>query len=668
MAGLQDKYYPSAEFSQKANIKSEEEYNAMYKQSIEDPEAFWGKMASQFHWEKKWEKVGPEYNFVKPEEGSDEPAVSAKWFQGGTTNLCYNCVDRIVKDGKGDKVAYLWEPNDSAEEAKSLTYADVLDEVQRFANVLKKLGVKRGDRVAIYLPMICELPISMLACARIGAVHSVVFGGFASDALASRCVDSEAKLIITADGVFRGQKIINLKKIADEAVVKAKEQGYEIPHVLTITRLGAEKCPVNFTEGLDVKYEDAKKEVDAECPVEWMDAEDPLFMLYTSGSTGKPKGVLHTTGGYMCGAWSTCHYVFDLQENDVFWCTADCGWITGHTYITYGPMLNGATQVVFEGVPTFPDAGRMWEVVAKYRVSVFYTAPTLVRALMAKGEEWVTKHDRSTLRLLGSVGEPINPEAWKWYFEVVGEQRCPIVDTWWQTETGSNMLTSIPGATYMKPGSATKPFFGVQPVVIDIQTGKELEGEASGYLCIKSPWPSMMRTVYGDHGRFEATYFSQCKGYYFTGDGCRRDADGDIWITGRVDDVINVSGHRIGTAEVESVFVAHDKISEAAAVGYPHSVKGEGIYVYVVPNAGVEGTQELAKELIMAVRAQIGAFASPDIIHWADNGVPKTRSGKIMRRILRKIAHDQEDELGDISTLADPSVVQLLIDSKPKKN
>eukprot|EP01063_Lacrimia_lanifica_P026435 TRINITY_DN3562_c0_g1_i1.p1 TRINITY_DN3562_c0_g1~~TRINITY_DN3562_c0_g1_i1.p1 ORF type:complete len:668 (+),score=268.15 TRINITY_DN3562_c0_g1_i1:57-2060(+) len=660
---------PSAEFSRNANCKSMTEYNALYEESIKNPEQFWGRLANKMHWEVPFASVGPKYNFKKPAVTNYGVAagerVHAHYFEGGRTNMCYNCVDKHVKDGKGDKVAFIWEGNDVTDATKTMTYSEVLKEVQIFANVLQKLGVKKGSRVAIYMPMVLELPIAMLACCRLGAIHSVVFGGFAADSLASRIVDAQSDVIITADAVMRGAKKIDLKGVVDAAVVKAAEMGAPASHVLCLKRLGTE---VKWNPKIDVWYHEVRTTVPQVCPVEWMDAEDPLFMLYTSGSTGKPKGVLHTTGGYMVGCYATCYYVFDLQEKDVYWCTADCGWITGHSYITYGPMLNGVTQVVFEGVPTYPDAGRMWDIVQRHKVTVFYTAPTLIRALMAKGEAPVKKYNRDSLRLLGTVGEPINPEAWKWYYNVVGNGRCPIVDTWWQTETGSNMLTSIPGATYMKPGSATKPFFGVQPVVIDIQTGKELEGEASGYLCIKSPWPSMMRTVYGDHGRFEATYFSQCKGYYFTGDGCRRDEDGDIWITGRVDDVINVSGHRIGTAEVESVFVAHPKIAEAATIGYPHPIKGEGIYVYAVPKAGETVSDALAKELIKKVRADIGAFAAPDIIHWAPQGVPKTRSGKIMRRILRKIAHDQEDELGDISTLADPSVVQLLIDSKPKKN
>ena len=637
---LAESYPPADDFVSKANCKGMDEYKRLYEQSISDPDTFWGNIAEQFHWDKKWDTVRGAWNFTKADEGAEGAPVATTWFEGGTTNICYNCVDKHVKDGKGDKIAFIYEGNDLADEKREMTYTQVLEEVQRFANILKGMGVAKGDRVAIYLPMILELPIAMLACARIGAIHSVVFGGFAAESLASRCVDSQCTVIVTADGVMRGQKPIDLKGVADSAIASCAESGLTIKHLLCVKRLGeAHKIAWN---AIDKWYHEAREEVSAECPVEWVNAEDPLFMLYTSGSTGKPKGVVHTTAGYMVNAWATVHYVFDHKPEDVYWCTADCGWITGHTYVAYGPMLNASTQVVFEGVPTYPTPARMWDIVERCKVSIFYTAPTLIRALMAKGDEHPNKHDLSTLRVLGSVGEPINPEAWRWYYEVIGKKRCPISDTWWQTETGANMITILPGCTPMKPGSATLPFFGVEPVVIDVQTGKEIVGEGSGYLCIKSPWPSMMRTLYGDHSRFEATYFSQCKGYYFTSDGCRRDKDGYYWITGRVDDVINVSGHRIGTAEVESVFVANSKISEAAAVGYPHPVKGEGIYIYVVPNQDVEGSDALKKELINEVRSIIGAFAAPDVIHWAPSGVPKTRSGKIMRRILRKIAHGQE--------------------------
>eukprot|EP01060_Flectonema_neradi_P007444 TRINITY_DN15191_c0_g1_i1.p1 TRINITY_DN15191_c0_g1~~TRINITY_DN15191_c0_g1_i1.p1 ORF type:complete len:700 (+),score=183.54 TRINITY_DN15191_c0_g1_i1:148-2100(+) len=649
----------------------------MYKESIEDPDTFWAKFAENFHWEKKWDKVRGEWNF---KEG-DKP-ISAKWFEGGTTNMCYNCIDKHVKDGKGDRIAYYYEPNDGEKDPRrSVTYAEVLKEVQLMANVLRKLGVKKGDRVAIYLPMILELPISMLACARIGAIHSVVFGGFAPESLSSRLIDSKAAVVITADGVNRGPKPLALKKVVDSAIkLTAEGSDHTVTDVVVVKRLGLPEL-VEWNDKIDHWYDEIKTTVEADCPVEWMEAEDPLFMLYTSGSTGTPKGVLHTTGGYMLGAWATVRYVFDLQEEtDVFWCTADCGWITGHTYIAYGPMLNAATQVIFEGVPTYPDASRMWDIVDRYNVSIFYTAPTLIRALQSKGEEPVKKHKRTSLRLLGSVGEPINPSAWKWYNEVVGDSRCPIVDTWWQTETGSNMITSLPGAIPTKPGAASLPFFGVEPVIVKVETetlSEEerlkqvptvLEGECEGYLCIKSPWPSMMRTLYNNHARYEKTYFNTCQGYYFTGDGCRRDADGYYWITGRVDDVINVSGHRIGTAEVEQVFCSHSGIAEAAAVGYPHAIKGEGIYVYVSPKQGIEGTPELAQELTTLVRSKIGAFAAPDVIHWAPDILPKTASGKIVRRVLRKIAAHQEEELGDMSTVNNGDViVKKLVESRPAK-
>jgi len=664
-------FQPPAAFASNAHCSSLDQYKEMYKESIESPETFWSTIAERFHWERKWEKVGPTFNFEK-EEGKP---ISIEWFTGGKTNLCYNCLDRNVEQGKGDKVCFIWEGNDPrTDEPIKKTYAEVLKEVQIWANVLKAQGVGKGDRVAIYMPMVLELPMVMLACARIGAVHSVIFGGFAAESMSSRIIDSAAKVIVTTDGVMRGEKLIELKKVADTAAESAAKGGVQVKSMIVVRRLGNEKMEaskkgssVQWIEGRDMWYHDIRDKVSSECAVEWMDAEDPLFMLYTSGSTGNPKGVLHTTGGYMIGAYTSVRYIFDMHDEDIYWCTADCGWITGHTYIAYGPLLNGATQIIFEGVPTFPDAGRLWEIVDKHAVTIFYTAPTAVRALMQKGNDPVKKHHRTSLRLLGSVGEPINPEAWHWYNDIVGNSKCPIVDTWWQTETGSILITPLPGATPTKPGSATFPFFGCDPRVIDIQSGKELEGPGSGYLCIKRPWPSMMRTVWGDHGRFEATYFSQQKGYYFTGDACRRDKDGYIWITGRVDDVVNVSGHRIGTAEVESVIASNPNCAEAAVVGYPHAVKGEGIYVYAVPMAGVEPSPELEKAFVAKVRSEIGAFAAPDVIHWAPTGVPKTRSGKIMRRILRKIAHGEEDSLGDISTLADPSVVEMLLKTRPTR-
>ena len=585
------------------------------------------------------------------------------WFEGGTTNLCYNAVDRHVEAGRGDKVAYFWEGNDVGEESV-MTYADVQAAVCRLANHMRSVGVKKGDRVVIYLPMICELPIAMLACARIGAVHSVVFGGFSAEALASRIGDSGASVLLTCSAVKRGAKVIDLHAIAAKAMDICADKGEAVKHCLLYdNERAAERSAFATQEGRDVWWQDAVATQPDECEVEWVGAEDPSFLLYTSGSTGKPKGVLHTTGGYMVFAATTFKYVFDWnaqqQKEGVFWCTADCGWITGHSYIAYGPMFNGASQVVFEGVPSFPDAGRCWDVVDKYKVSAFYTAPTAIRALMREGDAFVTRAKRTSLRVLGTVGEPINPEAWRWYFEVVGDKRCPVVDTWWQTETAGHMLTPLPGVGPQVPGSATRPFFGVEPVLLD-DKGNELQGEAAGLLCIRNAWPSAMRTVYGDHKRYETTYFAPCKGFYFSGDGAKRDADGNFWITGRVDDVINVSGHRIGTAEVESALVLHPKCAEAAVVGVEHPVKGQAIYAYVTLMEGVEPSEELRKELRGMPRAQIGPFAGPDTIHWAP-GLPKTRSGKIMRRVLRKIASNELDQLGDTSTLADPSVVDKLV-------
>ena len=654
----------SDEFSARANCSSLEQYEAMYKESIESPETFWGKIAEEFHWNKKWDSV----------KSSDEIDVSKgpvniKWFEGGETNVCYNAVDRHVENGLGDKTALIFEGNEAGRCA-SMTYAELQKEVCRLANWLKEQGVKKGDAVAVYMPMVLELPIAMLACARIGAIHTVVFGGFSADALADRIVDSQAKVVLTCGSVMRGKKAIGLKPIVDSGIEKAKEEGAEVKSVLVYDNEAAEpRDAINMVEGRDVWWQDAVGAQSDTCDVTWVGAEDPLFLLYTSGSTGKPKGVLHTTGGYMVYAATTFKYIFDHQEDDVYWCTADCGWITGHTYLAYGPTLNGATQVVFEGVPTFPDAGRCWDMVQRHKVTVFYTAPTLVRSLMAAGDDFVTKYDLSSLRLLGSVGEPINPEAWRWYHEVVGGGRCPIVDTYWQTETGGILLTPLPGAWPLKPGSATKPFFGVEPALLDPTTGKEIpeDGtEQSGVLCFKTSWPSCMRTIYGDQQRYEDTYFGPYKGYYFTSDGSRRDEDSYYWITGRVDDVINVSGHRIGTAEVESALVEHPMCAEAAVVGYEHPIKGQAIYAYVNMNDGVEFSDDLKKELVTNVRSIVGAFASPGVIHWAPQGLPKTRSGKIMRRILRKIASNEEDQIGDTSTLADPSVVDNLLDMRGK--
>jgi acetyl-CoA synthetase len=637
-------YHPSDEIKEKAHIKSMEEYEKMYKQSIEDPEGFWGEIADQFTWFKKWDKVF-DFDFKKPE---------IKWFEGGKTNMCYNCLDRNLEKN-GDKVAIIWEGN-SPDEDQKFTYKDLHEQVCKFASVLRKHGVKKGDRVAIYLQMVPQLPIAMLACARIGAIHSIVFGAFSPDALKDRINDSECKVLITQDTALRGKKnTIPMKTNADKALAKTPS----IENVFVVRRTGLE---VPMSEGRDLWWDEEMSQVEADPAYEEMDAEDPLFILYTSGSTGKPKGVLHTTGGYMIYTSTTHRYVFDYHEDDVYWCTADIGWVTGHSYIVYGPLLNGATSVMFEGVPSYPDAGRFWAIVQKHNINQFYTAPTAIRALIKEGDEWVKKYDRSSLRVLGSVGEPINPEAWKWYYNVVGEGKCPIVDTWWQTETGGILITPLPGATPLKPGSATRPFFGVQPEIVNNE-GEIQEGTSSGPLVIKSAWPGMMRTIYGDHQRFYDTYFSMFKGYYTTGDGAKRDDDGYYWITGRIDDVINVSGHRMGTAEVESALVSHPAVAEAAVVGFPHQIKGQGIYAYVTLKGGFEYTDDLKKELVKHVRTEIGPIASPDVIHWAP-GLPKTRSGKIMRRILRKIASNEEDQIGDTSTLADPSVVENLVQNR----
>ncbi|KAL1529848.1 hypothetical protein AB1Y20_000779 [Prymnesium parvum] len=638
-------------------------YDEMYQRSVDDPSAFWGEVASQFHWEEPWSEV-MSYNFA-PSKGE----VFTSWFKGGKTNVCFNALDRHVAAGHGDQVAFIHEPNEEGETVKSYTYAEVLDEVQRLANVLKEKGVRKGDRVSIFMPMVPQLPIAMLACARIGAVHSVVFGGFSAEALSGRLIDAQSTVVLTADGVMRGVKPINLYDIVQAATKICGEACMEVEALVVLKRLpDSDKTPT-LVEGRDVWWSEAIASADPKCDVEWMDAEDPLFVLYTSGSTGKPKGVLHSTGGYMVYAATTSKYVFDLQDGDTFFCTADCGWITGHSYVTYGPMLNRATQVIFEGVPSYPDNGRLWRIVDEHQVTQIYTAPTAIRALMRSGEGPVKASSRKSLKLLGSVGEPINPEAWRWYFEVVGDSRCPIADTWWQTETGGIMIAPLPLEGWaQKPGSASLPFFGVQPVLITPE-GKEIEGPGEGLLAIKAPWPSTIRGVVGDYDRYVTTYFpieGEEYGYYLTGDGCRRDEDGYHWITGRVDDVINTSGHRIGTAEVESAVVLHPDVAEAAVVGFPHPIKGEGIYIYVTLNEGVEQSDELLQALRMQCRGEIGAFASPDVIHWAP-ALPKTRSGKIMRRILRKIASKDTDadSLGDTSTLADPSVVDTLIATSP---
>ncbi|AQS49961.1 acetate--CoA ligase [Thioclava nitratireducens] len=626
-------------------------YREMYKESITDPEKFWGREGKRLDWITPYTKVkNTDFTFGH---------VDIKWFEDGVLNASVNCIDRHLAT-RGDQTAIIFEPDDPETPAQHITYKELSEKVNRFANVLSSQGVMRGDRVVIYLPMIPEAAYAMLACARIGAIHSIVFAGFSPDALANRINDSGAKVVITADTAPRGGRRTPLKANADAALLHCSDK----VRCLVVKHTGDQ---TTWIDGRDVDVKAMMENVSPDCPARPMNAEDPLFILYTSGSTGKPKGVVHTTGGYMVYAAMTHQYTFDYHDGDVFWCTADVGWVTGHSYIVYGPLANGATTVMFEGVPTYPDAGRFWAVCEKHKVNQFYTAPTAIRSLMGQGPEWVEKYDLSALKVLGSVGEPINPEAWAWYDKYVGKGKCPIVDTFWQTETGGHMLTPLPGATPTKPGSATRPFFGVKPVVLDPQTAvKQDETETEGVLCISDSWPGQMRTIWGDHERFQETYFSQYKGYYFTGDGCRRDSDGYYWITGRVDDVINVSGHRMGTAEVESALVAHQAVAEAAVVGYPHELKGQGIYAYVTLMNDVEPSDELRKELEKWVRTEIGPIAKPDIIQWAP-GLPKTRSGKIMRRILRKIAENDFGSLGDTSTLADPSVVDELIENRGNK-
>ncbi len=647
---MSDNLYPVTEdFAANAHVNAEQ-YEAMYKQSVEDPETFWAQQADDYlEWFEKWDSV-LDWSY-------DKDNLHINWFKGGKLNVSHNCLDKHL-DTRGDQTAILWEGDDPSVD-KKITYRELHTDVCKLANVLKDRGVNKGDRVSIYMPMIPEAVVAMLACTRIGAVHSIVFSAFSPDALKDRINDSDCQTLITADQSIRGGKALPLKANADQALANCPNV-----HTSIVVKRGGE--PVEWTEGRDVWYHEAIADASAECAAEPMDAEDPLFILYTSGSTGKPKGVLHTTGGYLLQAAMTHKLVFDYKDGEVFWCTADIGWITGHSYIVYGPLNNGAISLMFEGVPTYPDAGRFWQVIDKHNVATFYTAPTAIRALMAVGDAPVTSTSRKSLRLLGTVGEPINPEAWNWYNNVVGEGRCPIVDTWWQTETGAHLLTPLPGATALKPGSATKPFFGGQPVLLDDE-GKEIEGNpAQGNLAFKHPWPSQMRTVYGDHQRFYETYFAMYPGYYFTGDGARRDEDGYYWITGRVDDVLNVSGHRLGTAEIESGLVLHEKVAEAAVVGYPHEITGQGIYAYVTLMHGEEETDELKAELINLVRKEIGPIAKINIIQWAP-GLPKTRSGKIMRRILRKIAANEIDTLGDTSTLADPSVVDHLIENRANK-
>ena len=638
---------PSNEFISKTLI-NKTMYEEMYEKSISDPDGFWGEVGHRVNWIKPYSKVkNVSYEFEK---------VNIKWYEDGTLNVAYNCVDRHLEK-LGDKVAIIWEPDNPSDQALHITYRELYKKVNKFANVLKAMGAKKGDRVVIYMPMIPEATYAMLACARIGAIHSVVFAGFSSDALSARIVGCEASILITADEAPRGGKNTPLKNNADKALNLATTK----TKMLVVRRTGG---TVSMEAGRDYWLHELEENESIECIPTEINAEDPLFILYTSGSTGQPKGVVHTSGGYLVYASMTHEYTFDYQGNDVFWCTADIGWITGHSYIVYGPLANGATTVMFEGVPNYPDPGRFWAICEKHAVNQFYTAPTAIRALMGQGNQWVKSYNLDKLRVLGTVGEPINPEAWKWYNEVIGQGTRPIVDTWWQTETGGHLITPLPGATPTKPGSATKPFFGIVPVILDPTTGQELsETSAEGILCIKDSWPGQMRTIYGDHQRFMKTYFSDYKGYYFTGDGCRRDQDGYYWITGRVDDVLNVSGHRMGTAEIESAIVAHPKVAESAVVGYPHSIKGQGIYAYVTLMNTEEPTEELKEELENWVRKEIGPIAKPDIIQWAP-GLPKTRSGKIMRRILRKIAENDCDSLGDISTLADPSVVEDLIKNK----
>jgi acetyl-CoA synthetase len=640
-------YSASADFIANAHVDAAA-YQRLYVESVSDPDGFWGRIGQRIDWIQDYTKV--------QNSSFDFGNVSIKWYEDGTLNISANCIDRHMLT-RANQTAIIWEPDDPKTPAQHITYAQLLEQTCRMANVLKAHGVKKGDRVVLYMPMIPEAAYAMLACARIGAIHSVVFGGFSPDALANRINDSEAKVVITSDFAPRGGKKTPLKANADQALLHCSDK----VKCLVVKHVGDQ---THWTEGRDFDLKAEMALAKPYCPYVEVGAEDPLFILYTSGSTGKPKGVVHTSGGYLVYASYTHQMTFDYHDGDVFWCTADVGWVTGHSYIVYGPLANGATTVMFEGVPTFPDAGRFWEVCAKHKVTQFYTAPTAIRSLMGMGTEWVEKHDLSSLRLLGSVGEPINPEAWNWYNTNVGKGKCPIVDTFWQTETGGHLITPLPGAIAQKPGSATKPFFGVKPIVLDPATAQVQEQtETDGVLCISDSWPGMMRTLWGDHQRFEEAYFAQYRGYYFTGDGCRRDADGYYWITGRVDDVINVSGHRMGTAEVESALVAHPKVAEAAVVGYPHDIKGQGIYAYVTLMRGEEPTEALRKELEAWVRTEIGPIAKPDLIQWAP-GLPKTRSGKIMRRILRKIAENDFGSLGDTSTLADPSVVDELIENR----
>jgi len=637
-------FEPPKEFVEEAHIRSMEEYKALYRRSIEDPQNFWAEMATEYlDWVKKWDGPVEEYSF--------KDGVYLRYFVGGKLNTSYNCLDRHLKTWRKNKAALIWQ-GEPLEESRTYTYQELHRQVCKFANVLKDLGVKKGDRVTIYLPMIPELPIAMLACARIGAIHSVVFGGFSAEALRERILDCKSEILITCNYGYRSGRILEGKKNAD----KALESCPDVKTCIVVNRIEKE---TEMKEGRDYWWHELMKDVSHQCDAEPMDAEDPLFILYTSGSTGKPKGVLHTTAGYLLYTALSLKYCFDYKDEDVWWCTADIGWVTGHSYIVYGPLALGATSLMFEGVPNYPEPDRFWEVVEKYGVNIFYTAPTAIRAIMRNGDEWANKRDLSTLRLLGTVGEPINPEAWLWYYRVIGKERCPIVDTWWQTETGGFLITPIPGAMPMKPGSAALPFFGVDPVILR-EDGTEAEVNEGGYLCIRKPWPGFMRTVYGDPDRFKEVYFVQYPGFYFTGDGARKDEEGYYFLMGRVDDVLNISGHRLGTAEVESALVAHKAVAESAVVGYPHDIKGQGIYAFVTLKEGFKPTEELKKQLVQHVRTEIGPIASPDKLHFAE-ALPKTRSGKIMRRILRKIAEGRIDDLGDTSTLAEPEVVDKLV-------